>query len=200
MTETERESIPLRHRAISPLLRCLNIAVLAPALMTLPPLAIAGLAQPTPTQISQRAALWDGELRMARLINPDQDVTALIVQLKILNKPETTYANAIYQVYAQINGQWVAVYTNAGARLVNARAGQMTLPPEVILMSDMQRLMDQGIDWSQVELRTVVTVRYDLQDGQSNQQVEWEDTQRFDAIAVTTTPNLISSSFREMPH
>jgi hypothetical protein len=154
------------------------------------------LAQEQPLQISQRGAEWNGQIRVARLMNREQAITALVVQLEILDKPATTYANAIYQVYAQISGRWVSVYTNTGARLVNPSAGQITLQPEVILLSDMQRVMDQGVDWSQVELRTVVTLRYDLQDGQSNQQVEWEDRQRFEAIAVTTTPDLISSSSR----
>jgi hypothetical protein len=191
------KSLKLSPSSIGSLLRLVKAAGLIAALMTLHPFAMMTVsAQEPPTQISQRTNAWDGQIRVARLINREQAITALVVQLEILDKPETTYANAIYQVFAKIAGRWMPVYTNTGARLVNASAGQITLQPEVILLSDMQRLMDQGVDWGQVELRTVVTLRYDLQNGQSNQQVKWEDSQRFEAIAVTTTPDLISSSSR----
>lgn len=192
-----RKSLKLLHLSGQASSKSLKILGLIAALLAVHPLIeMPVLAQEPPIQISQRAAEWNGQLRVARLMNREQAITALVVQLEILDKPETTYANAIYQVYAQIDGRWEAVYTNTGARLVNASAGQITLQPEVVLLSDMQRLMDQEPDWSQVELRTVVTVRYDLRDGQSNQQVEWEDRQRFEAIAVTTTPDLLSSSSR----
>jgi hypothetical protein len=143
MTDRDALSSPL-SRIQRSLKLWLQVAVLVPTLITVSPLAIAGFAQEPPLSISQRTASWDGQLRMARLLNRDQAVTALVVQLDILNKPETTYANAVYQVYAQLDGQWTAVYTNAGARLINARSGGMALPPEVILLSQMQRSMSQA--------------------------------------------------------
>jgi hypothetical protein len=197
MLMNHQNALKRSHSPSQTVCQLLKVAGLILVLSPLHPLAMmAASAQEQPTQISQRGTAWDGQIRVARLMNREQTITALVVQLEILDKPATTYANAIYQVYAQIGGRWVPVHTNTGARLVNASAGQITLQPEVILLSDMQRLMDREVDWSQVELRTVVTLRYDLQDGQSNQQVEWENRQRFEAIAVTTTPDLISSSSR----
>ncbi len=152
------------------------------------------LANPTPLQISQRQQDWNATLQMARLVNVRQETTALVLQMDVLDKPETSYANAVYQIYALQNGRWTQIYTNTGARLISRANGRMALPPEVVLLSDLQRRLGQNVRWSDVELRAVAQIRYDTRSGRSNQQVEWESIQSYSAIAQTTQTSTQTSS------
>ncbi|HEY9621906.1 MAG TPA: hypothetical protein V6C78_16230 [Crinalium sp.] len=150
-------------------------------------------ATPAPLQISQRQQDWDGVLHVARLINARQEITALVMQLDLLNKPETTYANAVYQVFAWVNGDWKEIYTNTGARLITNDQGRFVLPPEVILVSDLQRELDDGVSLANTQLKTVVQLRYDQRSGRRDQSVEWQEVQYYNAIARTTSSTDITA-------
>jgi pyruvate-formate lyase-activating enzyme len=50
-----------------------------------------------PLLVSQRQQGWNCVLNTARLINEDK----MVLQLDVLDKPETTYANAVYQVFVR---------------------------------------------------------------------------------------------------
>ncbi|NJN87631.1 MAG: hypothetical protein HC881_16635 [Leptolyngbyaceae cyanobacterium SL_7_1] len=163
-----------------------GIALTAATLLlgNIPPIA---LATPEPLQISQRYQDWNAVLHMARLVNARSENTGLVLQLDVLDKPETTYANAIYQVFARHNnGRWTEVYTNLGARLVASPAGRLTLPPEVILLSDIREQLGRNVNWSNVELRSVVRVRYDLRGGRRNRETQWESVQTYTSLTQTT--------------
>lgn len=151
----------------------------------------AASTQPVQTAQAQTAE-WNGVLNTARLSNSQQQITALVVQLDLWDKPETTYANASYQVYARINGQWQEVYTNLGSRTITNDAGHNVLPPEVILLSDMQNQMNPAVELSELDLKFVVSLRYDLRTGEQNQQVVFEDIQSFSSIAQTMNAELVN--------
>jgi len=80
-------------------------------------------ATPEPVIVAQRQGDWDANLQTARLMDDRQQITALVMQLDLLSKPETTYANAIYQLFANVNGRWTEIYTNTGARLITNHPG-----------------------------------------------------------------------------
>ena len=147
-------------------------------------------ATSAPFQISQRQQHWDAVLRTARMVNENGAETALVLQLDVLDKPETSYANAVYQVFARLNGRWTEIYTNIGARLIASPSGHVTLPPEVVLLNDLERQIGQTVNWSNVELRSVVKVRYDIRGGQRNQEHTWELTEAYNAIAYTTNSEM----------
>lgn len=155
-------------------------------------------ATPAPIQISQRQADWDGVLRMARLVSNHREVTALVLQLDVLDKPETSYANAVYQVFArQRGGAWSAIYTNQGARLLSNSRGRVTLPSEVIQLSQLQTGLAQrfdGVGLEDVELRAVTQLRYDIRGGRRDQRLEWQQVQTYQQIAmVTSSTNLATA-------
>ncbi|MBD2071261.1 hypothetical protein H6F93_27735 [Leptolyngbya sp. FACHB-671] len=150
------------------------------------------LADPAPLQISQRQQEWDSVLRLGRLVNARQQVTSLVMQLDVLEKPETSYANAVYQIFARQDGRWRLIYSSTGARLINNNGGRVTLEPEVISLDDLQDALDDD-DLDDVELRAVAQLRYDVRGGQRNQEVTWDQVQRYRAIAQTSTTQIASS-------
>jgi hypothetical protein len=155
-------------------------------------------ATPDTVIVAQRQGDWDANLQTARLVDDRQQITALVVQLNLLNKPETTYANAVYQLFANVNGRWTEIYTNTGARLITNYQGRVTLAPEVILLSDLQRRFERstslrGVNLEDLELRSVVKLRYDLRNGQRDSQVEWQSTQEYRTLAQTRTTQIVAT-------
>lgn len=146
----------------------------------------------SPVQITQQQG-WKAALNVARLVTNRQD-SGLVLQLDILNKPQTSYANAVYQVFARRNSQWVQIYTSTGARLITSYAGQVTLAPEVISLSDLRRQLGDNVDLNNLELRVTTQLRYDIRGGQRDQTVRFEETQSYRTIAQTTSTQLVSST------
>jgi hypothetical protein len=155
-------------------------------------------ATPEPVIVAQRQGDWDANLQTARLMDDRQQITALVMQLDLLNKPETTYANAVYQLFANVNGRWTEIYTNTGARLITNNQGRVTLAPEVVLLSDLQRRFERstslrGLNLENLELRSVVKLRYDLRNGQRDSQLEWQSTQTYSTIAQTRITQIVAT-------
>lgn len=151
-------------------------------------------ANSEPLQISQRQQDWNAVVGLARLVNANQQTTDLVLQLDVLDKPETSYANAVYQIFARRNGQLVSIYTSTGARLIASQAGRITLPPEVISLSDLQRQLGSNVNLADLELQAVVQLRYDVRGGRRDQRLEWRQTQTYAAIAQTTNTQVVSTS------
>lgn len=140
----------------------------------------------------QESQGWRSYVDVARLANSN----SLVLQLNILQKPVTRYANVVYIVYARQNNQWVQAYTSTGARLVANQAGQITLNPEVIRLDQLK--LSTNVDYSQLQLRVETQIRYDVRDGQRDQRVVFEQpcnyatlTQinRVEQISTTNTIN-----------
>lgn len=138
---------------------------------------------------------WETVLKLGRLVKTQQiQDPALVVQLAVLNKPVTTYANTIYEIEARQNKDWIQVYTSTGARLIPNGTGSVTLPPEVIPLGQLQlRRLNSNPNLSDLELRAIVHLRYDLADGRRDVKLQLERTQAYDAIAETKTPQLIGT-------
>lgn len=145
-----------------------------------------------PLQVSQQQG-WNAVLKIARLVQTQQD-SALVVQLGILDKPQTSYANAVYQVFARRNGQWLPIFTTTGARLITNAAGQTTLAPEVISFNDLRRQLGNDVDISREDLRVTAQLRYDVRGSVRDRSVFFEQTQSYQTLAQTTSTQLISSS------
>ncbi len=151
--------------------------------------------QPTmaaPLLVSQQQG-WKAVLKVARLVQTRQD-SALVVQLGILDKPQTSYANAVYQVFARRNDQWVQIFTSTGARLITNASGQTTLAPEVISFNDLRQQLGDSVDLNKLDLRVTAQLRYDIRGSARDRSVFFEQTQSYQAIAQTTSTQLISSS------
>ena len=141
--------------------------------------------------LSQTQPGWEAALKLGRLVGAGQDVTAVVIQLNVLKKPQTTNANAIYELFARQNDQWVPIYTSTGARTISSTAQQVALEPEVIPLSQVRRGLGDKVDLANLELKAVVQVRYDLDGGASSKQLRLEALQDYAAIAQTPTAQLV---------
>ncbi|MBD2666167.1 hypothetical protein B6N60_02205 [Richelia sinica FACHB-800] len=134
-----------------------------------------------------RSKNWNTFLKCGRLVNSRQN--ALVIQMDVLDKPITRYANAVYTVYARRSNSWVQIYNTTGARLIEEQAGQFRLSPEII---DFNQLQLRGIDLSRAELRVVAQIRYDLS-SQRDQRVEFENIFNYRDIAQFSSINEITN-------
>ncbi|MGI0492323.1 hypothetical protein ACN4EG_11105 [Alkalinema pantanalense CENA528] len=131
---------------------------------------------------------WSANLFMARLTTANQ----LVLQLDVGDKPVTSYANAVYQIYARKNSEWVQIYNSTGARLIANGNGRITLAPETIDCGELQKQLGTT-DLSQVELKAVALLRYDVRGGRRDQLVRYEQIQRYSAIAMSSTVQIASN-------
>ncbi len=168
-----------------------TIALLTLGGTLLPPLPSA-IATEARTTTSSRYSQdsWRTTVHLARVSNQQ-----LVVQVDVQDKPVTRYANAVYQLYAYQNQQWVQVYTNQGARLIQNQRDRVVLAPEVIDCAKVSR--ESGIDIQSTELKAVVTLRYDSQSGR-DQRVEFEQRRRFTEIAQASSTQIVQAVEREV--
>lgn len=139
------------------------------------------------TQIRvQEVRGWRSYVSVARLVNSN----SLVMQLNVLNKPVTQYANAVYIVYARQNNQWVQVYTSTGARLIASQAGRVALQPEVIRLDQLQ--LGRNIDYSRLELKVDAQIRYDG-GGRRDQQVVFEQPCNYGSLSQINRVEQIST-------
>ncbi|HIK42869.1 hypothetical protein [Thermoleptolyngbya sp. M55_K2018_002] len=108
--------------------RRLAIALLSATLMVSghAPLLHAQTRSDAPVRVSQRQQGWEAALTVARVLDSRQDLAGIVLQLDVLDKPVTTYANVVYQIFARVNGRWQQVYTTRGARLIASPSGRQS--------------------------------------------------------------------------
>lgn len=131
---------------------------------------------------------WRSYVSVARLVSSN----ALVLQLNVLEKPVTRYANVVYVVYARQNNQWVQVYSTTGARLIANQSGRIALKPEVIRLDQLQ-LANRNIDYSRLDLRVDTQIRYDLRDGQRDQRVVFEQPCNYGSLTQISRVEQIST-------
>jgi hypothetical protein len=130
---------------------------------------------------------WKANLHLARLTQSNQ----LVMQMDIQDKPITTYANAVYVLYARQNSDWVQVYTSQGARLITNSAGRTVLASEAVDCDQLKQKLGVS-DLEEVELKAVAMFRYDEEGRDRDQRVEYEQIQTFTRIAQTQTTQLVA--------
>ncbi|NJL87968.1 MAG: hypothetical protein HC886_21515 [Leptolyngbyaceae cyanobacterium SM1_1_3] len=102
-------------------------------------------------------------LRTVQLVDEDdQDLEAFVLQFEVFEKPTTSYANAVYQIYAHYRGERRLLYSNRGARLITNQAGQLVLPAEVVSITSLRQEFG-SFNVADLNLEFVSQVRYDSQ-------------------------------------
>ena len=156
--------------------------------------------QPTVAQpkVNQTQS-WNSVLHVARYVGSNQRSRNLVMQLELLNKPQTTYANAVYQVFARTRGgEWQEIYTNRGARLIPGSNGKFVLESEVIsiavLEEEIRDELGDNLRIEDVELDCVVSIRYDLAGGGRDLRERVTYRQNYSEISATTTTAIVSTS------
>ena len=153
------------------------------------------IAQPKVDQTQS----WNSVLHVARYVGNTQRSRDLVMQLELLNKPQTTYANAVYQVFARTRGgEWQEIYTNRGARLIPGSNGKFVLESEVISIAELEaEIRDElgdNLRIEDVELDCVVSIRYDLAGGGRDLRERVTYRQSYSEISTTTTTAIVSTS------
>ncbi|MBK1989046.1 hypothetical protein A0J48_016115 [Sphaerospermopsis aphanizomenoides BCCUSP55] len=133
---------------------------------------------------------WDCFFKVGRL---NSNRKALVVQLDILKKPVTKYANVVYKVYARQNNQWVLFYTSTGARLIEKQSGKFFLQPEVI---EYDKLRINNLNLSQSDIRFVTEIRYDSNSSR-DERIVFEDVWKYSSITqITSVTQITKVSYR----
>ncbi|MEB3210164.1 MAG: hypothetical protein VKL39_02360 [Leptolyngbyaceae bacterium] len=111
---------------------------------------------------------WKVVTQVVRLQDDAGDIEQLAILTDILSKPQTRYANAVYQLFAYHNDRWIQVYNTTGARLISADEVEQSLPPEVIdvatIRDALRAELGQQVDVQALDFRAVVQFRYDTQE------------------------------------
>jgi len=123
---------------------------------------------------------WTTNLTLTR--SPSE--RTIVLQLDVLDKPATTYANAVYVLNAWRGDRWVQIYSSTGARLIKDSLGTRTLPPEVIPISKLKLgALGENVNVSNLKLQAVVLLRYDVRGGQRDARVQFERVQDYKEIS-----------------
>jgi hypothetical protein len=128
---------------------------------------------------------WNCFFKLGRLVNSNQQ--AMVIQLDILDKPVTKYANVVYTVYTRQNNRWVALYNTKGARLIENRGEKFFLQPEII---DYRQLRLNNSSLSRSDLKFVTEIRYDSNSGR-DQRIVFEDVWNYSSITEISSINQI---------
>ena len=74
---------------------------------------IEAIAAPSiPQIVAQVPQDWQTGIQLLRLLDNSGNLSSIGILLDIANKPSTTYANAVYQLYVKRAGEWREVYRN----------------------------------------------------------------------------------------
>ncbi|MGA1263719.1 MAG: hypothetical protein ACO331_07390 [Prochlorothrix sp.] len=136
---------------------------------------------------------WNAELRWSRLTDsPDPE---LLFQLVVLEKPETRYANVVYQFYVREKGKrgWTYIYTTLGARLLENGAGSVELPLESLRLDEVATKMGYNFNWSNTDIRVSVLLRYDLDRQQRDLRLKFQHESAYAAISPLSLNQIAQS-------
>jgi hypothetical protein len=133
---------------------------------------------------------WETQLRWSKVT--DSDVPALVYQLAVLRKPQTTYASAVYQFYARQRGEtnWTYFHTTLGARLIWDGAAAFDLPLEMTELNQFDTTLGESYDWSDAEIKVAVLLRYDVSPSQRDVRLRFEHEQPYQTIAPISLSQL----------
>lgn len=164
-----------------------SLSLLAITLATTPFLStLEAIAAPSAPQIiAQVPQNWQTGVQLLRLLDNSGNLSSIGILLDIANKPSTTYANAVYQLYVRRSGEWREVYTNSGARLLSKNAGRQFAPVEVISLN----LLSERISLDDIyngDLKAITSVRYDLPNGVKDAKFEIEEVRSFSSIMTAS--------------
>ena len=120
-----------------------------------------------------------------RLLDNSGNLSSIGILLDIANKPSTTYANAVYQLYVKRAGEWREVYTNSGARLLSKNAGRQSTVVEVISLSSLSEKISLDNIYNG-DLKAVTSIRYDLPNGVKDARFEIEEVKSFTSIVTAS--------------
>ncbi|NMF57163.1 hypothetical protein [Pseudanabaena yagii] len=170
-----------------------SLSVLAATLATAPFIStLEAIAAPSVPQIvAQVPQDWQTGVKLLKLLDNSGNLSSIGILFDVLNKPNTNYANVVYQLYVRRAGEWREVYTNSGARLLSKQAGKFFPPVEVISLSSLSERISLD-DIYNGDLKAITSVRYDLPNGIKDARFEIEEIKSFSSITTVTASEVIA--------
>ncbi|PZO43857.1 MAG: hypothetical protein DCF19_04310 [Pseudanabaena frigida] len=162
-----------------------SVSLFAATLTTIPFLStLDAIAAPSVPQIvAQVPQDWQTGVQILRLLDNSGNLSSIGILFDVANKPTTTYANVVYQLYVKRAGEWREVYTNSGARLLSKTAGRYFTPVEVISLSRLSEKISLD-DIYNGDLKAITSVRYDLPNGVKDSRFEIEEVKSFTSLVT----------------
>ncbi|CAN1209364.1 hypothetical protein TUMEXPCC7403_04010 [Tumidithrix helvetica PCC 7403] len=137
----------------------------------------------SPSPVAQSSESWNAGVRLLRVFDDSGRFLGIGIQLDVLNKPATKYANVVYQLSVGREGRWVDLYSSTGARLLPRQAGGLTPPVEIISIDEIASQLGTSVNaLPELELRAITLIKYDTRDLRE-QAIALEAIQPFRAIA-----------------
>jgi hypothetical protein len=147
---------------------------------------IDAIAAPSKSQIvAQVPQDWQTGVQLLRLLDNSGNLSSIGILLDIANKPSTTYANAVYQLYVRRAGEWREVYTNSGARLLSKNAGRQSTFVEMISLSSLSEKISLD-DIYNGDLKAITSIRYDQSNGVKDARFAIEEIKSFTSIVTAS--------------
>lgn len=171
-----------------------SLSLLAATLATAPFIhTLEAIAAPSVPQIvAQVPQDWQTGVKLLRLLDNSGNLSSIGILFDIANKPTTTYANVVYQLYVRRAGEWREVYTNSGARLLSKQAGRYFAPVESISLNSLSEKISLD-DIYNGDLKAITSVRYDLPNGTKDSRFEIEEIKSFSSITTIRASEVIAS-------
>lgn len=137
-------------------------------------------------EVSQAQLAWDAIPHFVSLVDSDDNVRAFLIQLDVFNKPVTSYANVVYQIFARQGGERQLVYTSQGARLLPNEAGRLVLPVEIVSINTLEKTFE-NLNLNNVVFEVETQLRYDQRGARRDQFVAWSETYRYEEVTQIST-------------
>jgi len=171
-----------------------SLSLLAATLATAPFIhTLEAIAAPAiPQIVAQVPQDWQTGVKLLKLLDNSGNLSSIGILFDIANKPTTTYANVVYQLYVSRAGEWREVYTNSGARQISKQAGRYFAPVESISLSSLSERISLD-DIYNGDLKAITIVRYDLPNGTKDARFEIEEIKSFSSITTIRASEVIAS-------
>ncbi len=170
-----------------------SLSILAATLTAAPFLpTLEAIASPSiPQIVAQVPQDWQTGVKLLRLLDNSGNLSSIGILFDVVNKPATTYANVVYQLYVRRSGEWREVYSNSGARLLSKNAGRYFTPVEVISLNSLSEKISLD-DIYNGDLKAITSVRYDLPNGVKDARFEIEEVRSFTSIVTASSSEVTS--------
>jgi len=170
-----------------------SLSILAATLTAAPFLStLEAIASPSiPQIVAQVPQDWQTGVKLLRLLDNSGNLSSIGILFDVVNKPATTYANVVYQLYVRRSGEWREVYSNSGARLLSKNAGRYFTPVEVISLNSLSEKISLD-DIYNGDLKAITSVRYDLPNGVKDARFEIEEVRAFTSIMTASSSEVTS--------
>jgi hypothetical protein len=144
--------------------------------------------------VAQASQEWNVGPRLFRVFDNNGNFLGIGIQLNVLNKPVTKYANVVYQLSVGKEGRWLDLYSSVGARLLPKTAGSLFAPVEIISINEIANQLGTSVNaLPDLDLRAIALIKYDTRELRE-QSIAIESIQSYKTIPQASLGDLASQT------